>query len=75
MMNTFSPTKSEISARAFELYVQRGRQPGHELDDWLQAEFELRHLPFHVERLESIAAHRKLSRRQRPRLSMRFSKH
>ena len=74
-MKVNEPSTAQIRARAFELYVQRGKQPGHELEDWLQAEFELMHLPFHVERLESIAAHRNLSRRQRSRLSMRFSKH
>jgi len=74
-MKANEPSKAQISARAYELYVQRGGQPGHELEDWLQAEFELTHLPFHIERLESIVEHRNLSRRQRPRLSMRFSKH
>ena len=31
----------EIRRRAFEIYLQRGEQPGRELDDWLQAEREL----------------------------------
>jgi hypothetical protein len=30
-----------IELRALELYEQRGRENGHELDDWLQAETEL----------------------------------
>jgi len=38
---TGRPTEAEISARAFELYLQRGSTPGYELDDWLQAEAEL----------------------------------
>jgi hypothetical protein len=38
---TGRPTEEEISARAFELYLQRGSVPGHEVDDWLQAEAEL----------------------------------
>ena len=38
---TGRPTEVEISARAFELYLQRGSVPGYELDDWLQAEAEL----------------------------------
>jgi hypothetical protein len=33
----------EIAQRAYALYEQRGRLPGAELDDWLQAEQELRH--------------------------------
>jgi len=36
-----SELRRRIRARAFELYVQRGREEGHELDDWLQAEEEL----------------------------------
>jgi hypothetical protein len=31
----------EIRRRAYELYLERGEQPGGELDDWLQAEHEL----------------------------------
>ena len=32
----------EIRVRAYELFEQRGREDGHELEDWLQAEAELR---------------------------------
>jgi hypothetical protein len=32
----------QIAERAFALYEQRGREEGHALDDWLQAERELR---------------------------------
>jgi hypothetical protein len=35
------PSDEEISARAYELYLQRGSVSGHETDDWLQAEAEL----------------------------------
>jgi len=35
------PSDDEISQRAYELYLQRGSEPGHETDDWLQAEAEL----------------------------------
>jgi DUF2934 family protein len=31
----------DIRRRAYEIYLERGEQPGHELDDWLQAEHEL----------------------------------
>ncbi len=31
----------EIQSRAYELYEQRGKENGHELDDWLQAEAEV----------------------------------
>jgi hypothetical protein len=30
--------QNQIRARAFQLYEQRGRDDGHDLDDWLQAE-------------------------------------
>ncbi len=30
-----------ITDRAHELYLQQGRQPGKELENWLQAEAEL----------------------------------
>jgi hypothetical protein len=33
--------QEKIAKRAHELYLQRGSEPGHELDDWLQAEAEL----------------------------------
>jgi hypothetical protein len=32
-----------IRKRAYELFEARSRQPGGELEDWLQAERELRH--------------------------------
>jgi hypothetical protein len=31
----------EIRLRAYEIYLERGEQPGSDLDDWLQAECEL----------------------------------
>ena len=30
-----------IARRAYELFLARGSEPGHEVDDWLQAEAEL----------------------------------
>jgi hypothetical protein len=36
------PTKNQIAARAYELYLQRGREDGHDVEDWLNAEKELR---------------------------------
>lgn len=44
------PTPSEndpdsqqvIRKRAYELYEFRGKEEGHDLDDWLQAESELK---------------------------------
>ena len=31
----------QIRLRAYELYEARGREDGHELDDWLRAEEEI----------------------------------
>jgi len=39
------PTHQEIAARAYQVYLERGRLPGHDVDDWLQAEYELMQLP------------------------------
>jgi len=33
--------EGQIRARAYELYVQRGSEPGHEHEDWLVAEREI----------------------------------
>lgn len=32
----------EIRERAYELYKARGQEEGHELEDWLQAETEVK---------------------------------
>ena len=36
------PTQAEIAKRAHELYLPRGGTHGYDLDDWLQAERELK---------------------------------
>jgi len=36
------PIDQQIRRRAYELYEQRGRTNGHDLDDWLQAEREIK---------------------------------
>jgi hypothetical protein len=38
---TATPTDDAIAKRAYELYLQRGSVPGHEMDDWLEAEAQL----------------------------------
>jgi hypothetical protein len=40
--DTTAPSREEIAQRAFELFLQRGGEPGHEQQDWLQAEKNLR---------------------------------
>jgi len=37
-----STRHEEIRHRAYEIYLERGERPGRELDDWLQAESELK---------------------------------
>ncbi len=39
------PSRAEIAKRAYELYLARGGAPGHDVDDWLQAEYDLMQLP------------------------------
>jgi hypothetical protein len=34
-------TNTEIARRAYDLYLARGCEPGHDVEDWLQAEREL----------------------------------
>ena len=35
-------TREQIAKRAYEIHLLRGGAHGHDLDDWLQAENELR---------------------------------
>ena len=48
------PTDAEIRQRAEEIFLARGGRPGREIDDWLQAEYELARLP--VNQLAKLAA-------------------
>jgi hypothetical protein len=41
VMKSAPEVQEQIRRRAHELYEQRGRDDGHELDDWLQAESEM----------------------------------
>jgi len=34
-------TEDVIRTRAYQLYEQRGREDGHDLDDWLHAEADM----------------------------------
>ena len=36
------PGHEAVALRAYELYLRRGGAPGRDLEDWLQAERELR---------------------------------
>ena len=43
--STVVPSHEDIARRAYELYCERGCEPGYDVDDWLQAEYELMQLP------------------------------
>ena len=32
------PTPEQIEKRAYELYLERGKEDGHDVEDWLAAE-------------------------------------
>ena len=38
----YTVTDSDIARRAFEIFCERGWRHGHDVEDWLQAERELR---------------------------------
>ena len=46
-----SSLEERVRRRAYELYILRGNQSGSEIDDWLQAEEEVRTVE------EAMAAH------------------
>ena len=35
------PNREEIELRAYEIYIQRGCEDGHDLEDWAEAERQL----------------------------------
>ena len=45
---TSGDLEAEIRRRAFELYMERGCTPGHESEDWLVAEREIRSRASHT---------------------------
>lgn len=52
-MRAHSQWRILLSRRAYELFESRGRQPGREVEDWLEAEREVkRHLGISSEVME-----------------------
>jgi hypothetical protein len=39
---TAASIEEEIALRAYEIYLERGETDGNDVDDWLQAEYELK---------------------------------
>jgi HSP20 family protein len=52
LLDRIEDVSSSIARRAFEIFEDRGRALGHDLEDWLRAESELFH-PVHVDIAES----------------------
>lgn len=42
---TESLDRQKIQLLAYQLYEQRGKEPGHDVEDWLQAETEITRRP------------------------------
>jgi hypothetical protein len=36
-----TPSRDDVARRAYELFQARGAEPGHDLENWLEAEREL----------------------------------
>ena len=53
-MQNHPPTGDQVRSRAYDVYLARGCQHGHDQDDWLQAEYELLRLP--VRRIAALHA-------------------
>ena len=61
------PNQDAIERRAYELYEQRGREDGHDWDDWLQAERELATPEVAVDQAIGELSAAPLARRRRDR--------
>jgi Protein of unknown function (DUF2934) len=48
--------RHEIRTRAYELYLQRGSEDGHDVEDWLRAEIEMAGQRASPRVMESLAA-------------------
>jgi len=64
MTKTNYPTEEQVRARAYQLFLERGGQHGHDTDDWLQAEYELVQLPIQkIAKLDAVTPKRKERRK------------
>jgi hypothetical protein len=50
-------SEHDVARRAYDLYVARDREHGHDVDDWLQAERELRTQYARPQHDEIVAPH------------------
>ena len=56
MIESKEVSKENIAHRAYELYTQRGCEPGRDVEDWVSAEKELGAVP-NVTPAKARAAH------------------
>jgi hypothetical protein len=61
------PIAEAIRSRAFELFLARGSEHGHDLDDWLQAEQEFHEAARRLQQRSTAALH--AGRRLEPNVS------
>ena len=54
-MRSSEPTRTEIERRAYQLYLQREKAEGEAVDDWIQAEKDVKEDSARNKRLESVA--------------------
>jgi hypothetical protein len=52
------PIREEIELRAYDLYVERGGEDGHDVEDWLEAERQLLEAEEAPPKQRSVAAGR-----------------
>ena len=38
----WTPPRDEVARRAYEIFQRRGSEPGHDVEDWLEAERQVR---------------------------------
>ena len=53
-MASTATVEEKVRMRAFELFEKRGRQGGHELEDWLAAEKEIKGLNVKINAIKGI---------------------
>jgi hypothetical protein len=51
-MASTATIEEKVRMRAFELFEKRGRQSGHELEDWLTAEKEIKELNVRINNMK-----------------------
>jgi Protein of unknown function (DUF2934) len=66
------PTQEELRKSAYELYLRRGQESGHELDDWLRAENQLCRLSEEQLHESRLAEYKEVAQNFRTLTDIRF---